>query len=75
MKIPPFTPSVIAPYSALPMTRGHTEDMARRVERAWHKCGHTQVRAWVIEEPKYKGAAIWGIRSNLVGGLPPKAAA
>lgn len=42
--------------------------IAAAVEAYWHSRGHVQVRAERYEIPSGGG---WGVRSNLVGGLPP----
>lgn len=47
------------------------EQLAQRIQRYWTGMGHDQVRVWV--EPASPGA--WSIRSNLLRGLPPAAAA
>lgn len=77
MNIPQFTPAPFGTVRGGPMTRDETEGMARRVEAAWHNRGHYAVRAWVISEEQRdkQKQLIFGIRSNLVGGLPPRVVA
>jgi hypothetical protein len=58
-------------------TMGNATALAARLTRWWHERGFTNVAFWVVEEPiqmTRRGEAIWLVRSNLVGGLPPEAA-
>ena len=62
-------------------TREGAEALAARLTRYWHAKGYTQVRHWAehqrvrtAEAPLF-GHAIWVVRSNLVGGLPPRSTA
>jgi hypothetical protein len=54
-----------------PRALRHTEAL----DRWWHARGHTSVRQWVepyLVRNTNRGDTIWMVRSNLVGGLPPK---
>jgi hypothetical protein len=42
--------------------------VAKAVECYWHKRGHRQVRSERFE----LSPGTWGVRSNLVGGMPPR---
>lgn len=44
--------------------------LAARIEAYWHSLGHENVKAWPIEERVTKTGIAWGIRSNLINGLP-----
>lgn len=58
------------------------ETLARELNDYWRQRGHTEVQFWI--EPMRRGnwhstgttkqAPVWCVRSNLVGGLPPKQA-
>lgn len=46
-----------------------SKQLAERIERSWHKKGHTGVRVWV--ETEYQGGiAKYFIRSNIVFRVP-----
>lgn len=49
--------------------------LADRINRFWRLNGYIHVTAYpakVVDNPKVdNGTAIWSVRSNLVGGLPP----
>lgn len=52
--------------------------LACRIEAHWHKQGHMHVKAWAQVIPAAdatgrNGAPCYGVRSNLVRGLPPPA--
>lgn len=58
------------------------EELASKIVWAWLERGYTNVEAWVqpIDEiPTRKlppaERRMWAVRTNLVGGLPPKEAA
>jgi len=55
-------------------TKEGAEELARRLQQYWHDSGHPQVRFWVVPGTAYvlRGAARFDVRSNLVGGLPPR---
>jgi hypothetical protein len=43
--------------------------LARKIESYWHERDARHVRAERYELPGFEG--MWGVRSNLVAGLPP----
>lgn len=43
--------------------------LAKTIESYWHERGFPTVRAERYALPGYEG--MWGVRSNLVAGLPP----
>ena len=49
-------------------------DLANRLEKFWHARGYPKAKVWVEREPGTgkEGKAVYGIRSNLVNGVPPK---
>lgn len=53
-----------------PLTRAGAGVLARTVNAYWHRRGYPQVQAepYELGEP-FEGN--WGVRSNLVAGLPP----
>jgi hypothetical protein len=68
-------------------TRTGAEQQAAALTAWWHARGFTTVRHWIEPMPKHPrthvdGASrtradaekIWQVRSNLIGGLPPRAA-
>lgn len=54
--------------------------LAEKIKQFWHEEGHLNVTTWVVtsknlaaeDNPGDKPVAAWGVRSNLVNGLPPK---
>jgi hypothetical protein len=42
--------------------------LAKTIETNWHERGAGHVK---VERYKIKGTEAWGVRSNLVNGLPP----
>lgn len=55
------------------MTENEAHRLARNINKHWHARGHMDVRAYVIKEPWVENVNTpgWGVRSNLVNGLPP----
>ena len=51
-----------------PLTEVGALQLASRLTKYWVKAGHPQVKFY----PKRFDNAGWCVRSNLVGGLPPK---
>ncbi len=48
------------------------EALARRLRAHWKKLGHTvEFRTELFGDPEDPEAALYGVRSNLVNGLPP----
>ena len=72
MSIPPFDP--VPPVLDIRVADSLTEAGALRlkgiIERAWRRCGHTNVKAAVEKIVSSRGN-YWAVRSNLVNGLPP----
>ena len=58
------------------MNRNQAEQAARALERHWHQRGHRDVAAHVVREDWVAGMDCpgWGVRSNLLNGLPPSMA-
>ncbi len=62
------------------LTRPNAEDLASRIEQYWKLRGYYGIRTWV-EPFEWKGMGkrrhgekLWAVRSNMIGGLPPKEA-
>lgn len=59
------------------------ETLARELTEYWRQRGHTEVQFWIVplrsgnwhSTGTTKQAPVWGVRGNLVRGLPPKAEA
>jgi hypothetical protein len=49
------------------------QKLAQKIEHYWHQAGHHNVRAWVERVPSRKGQSYHAVRTNPIGGLPPKA--
>jgi hypothetical protein len=45
--------------------------LADKIRNYWKQRGH-KVRVWVADREQDRSQPIYGVRSNLVGGLPPK---
>jgi hypothetical protein len=58
-----------------PLDETEAHALADRINRFWRLNGYIHVTAWperVIPQNKFdSGPTIWGVRSNLVAGLPP----
>jgi hypothetical protein len=55
-------------------TRIGAEELAAEIEELWHQRGYPQVRAWVEAKPVFSQfGAVYTVRTNLIGGLPPPA--
>jgi hypothetical protein len=50
-------------------TKRGAEALAERIERFWRSRGYRGVTVQPFQIP---GFAMWGIRSNLIGGCPPR---
>jgi hypothetical protein len=54
--------------------------LAEKIKTFWHEGGHRNVATWIVtsrnlaaeDNPNDKPVATWGVRSNLINGLPPK---
>jgi hypothetical protein len=56
------------------LTQDEALQLARRIEQYWHGREHFGVRAWIEKIPSDPGgrtASCYGVRSNLVRGMPP----
>ena len=54
-------------------TQAGAHELARRIEAYWRKGGYTSVVTFVERKIKSTtGGEIYGVRSNLVDGLPPR---
>ena len=81
-RVPPMLPDKVSRYKS---TDFGSEDGARQIAgwimAAWRAIGHPEVQAWVEREPislktrsgKTHQATWYGVRTNLVNGLPPSA--
>lgn len=47
--------------------------VARKLMNYWRARGYPEVVAELVEEPAGDHGAAWGVRSNLINGLPPSA--
>lgn len=65
--VPPFAPRAPGPIDEWENPSTQAARLARIIEAAWRGVGHPEVQAYV--EPP-----IGAIRSNLIGGLPPRLA-
>jgi hypothetical protein len=59
----------------IPLDETEAHVLADRINRFWRLNGYIHVTAWperVIPQNKFDSApTIWGVRSNLIAGLPP----
>ncbi len=54
------------------MSKTGAEALARELRAHWKKLGHVvEVRTELFGDPENQEAALYGVRSNLVNGLPP----
>lgn len=54
------------------LTSYGAETLKQHIMSLWANRGHRDVQAWRHEIPGFPGN--WQVRSNLVGGLPPRVA-
>lgn len=56
------------------LTEDGAADLARRLTAYWHAEGYPHVRFWIAAAnlPTAISPKIWVVRTNLVGGLPPR---
>lgn len=54
------------------LRKRENEELAKRIEKFWTERGFPKVRAWVESEGKGNDGFIYGVRSNLVNGEPPR---
>lgn len=72
MKVPPFFAGP-APTNRSQLTEPGAHLLAVRIMEVWHKAGHGDV--WAKAEPvagAHTGHQVWCVKTNLVGGLPPR---
>lgn len=54
-----------------PTSQSSAELFAHRIEAHWHELGHKQVSARAVPKQVLGFGEVWGVRSNLIRGLPP----
>jgi hypothetical protein len=70
----PFKPADMRHLRDLTSHDG-AEENARELDAWWHAHGFRQVRHWaemIGDEGRNAHQPVWGVRSNLVNGLPPR---
>lgn len=83
MNLPPFVPlrrnQDGQPIFRDRCTREGAEDTARAIKHVWRCHGYQNVTAEIYvavsqsgDTTKMVGKTIWGVKTNLVGGLPPR---
>ena len=50
--------------------RDGAERLAQRIQRSWRDKGYAEADVWA-EASSTDDRAVWNVRSNLVGGVPP----
>lgn len=72
-QITPYLVYKGGPGSRDTLARSGAHELAAEIQAWWHKRGFPQVRVWVEQVfGKECARETWGVRSNLVGGLPPR---
>lgn len=58
------------------MTQRNAEQLARRIENFWHSAGYHTAKVYAVRReyilPSGEVDAAYDVRSNLIGGLPPR---
>jgi hypothetical protein len=72
--IPPFATAAMHPYQAIPdyMSQSGARDLAAMLLTVWHANGHSNVTAEVVSAGKIGNQSVWEVKTNLIGGLPPR---
>ena len=60
----------ILDYSA---SRDNAALLCTEIMAYWHRMGFPEVKAWPVSYGKEYHRILWGVQSNLEGGLPPQA--
>lgn len=43
---------------------------AKAIEEYWHSLGYRNVKAKAVSKTRKPGASLWGVKTNLINGLP-----
>jgi hypothetical protein len=73
MRVPPFHPLKVSEYTQQDWSSENgAAALATRIMAVWREAGHDNVVAWVerVSSRSDKGS-VYGVKSNLVNGLPP----
>jgi hypothetical protein len=58
------------------ITQASAEALAKRIEQHWRDRGHFEVKAWAEKVALSPNGALraqaYGVRSNLIRGMPPQ---
>lgn len=53
-------------------TASGNQELARRIRAYWYDRGHANVEVDVVLVARMQGEPLYGIKSNLVDGMPPR---
>lgn len=76
MNVPAWFPGPVAPKPPDYSTEKWASVLCDRIMQVWRDAGHANVYAWTVKlparGPKPETEKVrFGVRTNLVGGLPP----